>query len=174
MNKPLSARLEYVHRACLSCGKRIPRWTDGKKTPSTKVFCDQSCGDYWRRLHPSARTIEGVKERPDLSALVQPFSVVEGRPEYGHCHACGRMNRLEAKKPTFCNDRCRDYEPAPPRKPDGNWHVVTGPKDSCIAYGLVIMPRGSFGLTPHRGSNGRLRFHECVRVAGHPDVEPLP
>ena len=39
---------EYVHRSCLACQKRIPRWTDGKPTPKSKLFCSAAC----RQFHP--------------------------------------------------------------------------------------------------------------------------
>ena len=39
----------YQHRPCLACGKRIPRWTDGKATPASRLFCGNACGNHYRR-----------------------------------------------------------------------------------------------------------------------------
>ena len=54
---------DYVHRSCLACQKRIPRWTDGKPTPKSKLFCSAACRSFHRRLQPSeGRTRECQKE----------------------------------------------------------------------------------------------------------------
>jgi hypothetical protein len=39
-------------RRCLQCGGIIPKWTKGKKTPSTKRFCSDKCSARHRRQNP--------------------------------------------------------------------------------------------------------------------------
>jgi hypothetical protein len=119
--------LEYEHRSCLACQKRIPRWTDGKPTPKSKLFCGAACRQYHRRLHPVQVVRETPKKRPSLSALLEPVSAVEGRAEWRECGACGRQTEYRPGQPTFCSERCRVYVPPPPRKVDGDWFIVAGP-----------------------------------------------
>jgi hypothetical protein len=38
-----------VKRTCQQCGAIIPKWTAGKKTPSTKRFCSAKCAQRARR-----------------------------------------------------------------------------------------------------------------------------
>ena len=135
--RPHAGSVEYQHRACLGCGKRIPRWIDGKQTPSSQQFCSPGCGRFYRRLHPVKRGRRNAKKDPILRAFVEPVLAVEGRPEYHPCRACGRAIRTEL---VFCNDRCRDYVPLPPRKPDGEWFVCAGPVEYCSGCGSAIVP----------------------------------
>jgi hypothetical protein len=106
---------EYVHRACKSCGKRIPRWTEGKATPVTRVFCDDACRSYHHRLYgqkrPLANTLAGVtetpKKRPVSSAFAEPVCAPIARPEWAPCLVCERMQPAVPGKATYCNDSAR-------------------------------------------------------------------
>jgi hypothetical protein len=145
-------RIRFQQKVQKACGKRIPRWTDGKLTPAAKVFCSLGCGNFYRRLHPVKGVAQTPKKRPISSIFLEPVRAVVGRPKFGPCQSCGRACQIEAGKPTFCNERCRDYVPYPPRKPDGQWFIVAGPVDTCCACGLAIMPRNPHGfLTPPSG-----------------------
>jgi hypothetical protein len=169
MKKPF---VEYVHRSCLACQKRIPRWTDGKPTPKSKLFCDSTCSAYYRRMHPSKTPFRGnvkgatenPKKRPDLSALLEPVSVVEGRAEWRECDACGRQSEYRPGQPTFCSERCRAYMPPSSRKMDGEWFIVAGPIDYCSACHMAITARKPHGyLMPYR-LDGQLRCGACDSV----------
>jgi hypothetical protein len=108
---------DYQHRSCLACRKRIPRWTKGKKTPVTKVFCGDGCRAYYRRTHPTASRPENAKIVPVTPAFVEPVRAVERPPEHEPCLACGRPCRIVPVQATYCNERCRTYAPlstAPP------------------------------------------------------------
>src|SRR5262249_19342264 len=113
---------EYQHRVCkCGCGKRIPRWTDGKQTPKSRVFFDAQCSAYYRKLPPQksagstnpAPTTENAILRPIPRAFPKPVCETEGRPaappmaktDYGPCRACGRQQPMVAGQPTYCNDR---------------------------------------------------------------------
>jgi hypothetical protein len=147
--------VEYEHRACKACGKRIPRWTDGKLTPAARVFCNKSCGSFYRRLHPVKGGAQTPKKRPIPSAFLEPVRAVVGRSEFGPC------------------ERCRDYVPLPARKVDGEFFIVAGPVDYCSACAMAIMPRKPHGyITPYR-KDGRLYCSPLCRDRGHdhPDGE---
>jgi predicted nucleic acid-binding Zn ribbon protein len=157
---------DYQHRSCRFCGKRIPRWTNGKQTPASKQFCDSRCSRNHRqstgpkspKKAPTtqvAECTENDKKRPILRALLEPVSATDRRSEYGLCKACGRSI---SKPLEYCNDRCRDYVPLPPRKPDGDWFIIAGPMDYCFDCGLGITPKKPSGfITPWRGRDGKLR-----------------
>jgi hypothetical protein len=165
--------VEYEHRACKACGKRIPRWTDGKLTPAARVFCNKSCGSFYRRLHPVKGGAQTLKKRPIPSAFLEPVRAVVGRSEFGPCESCGRPCQIEPGKPTYCNERCRDYVPLPARKVDGEFFIVAGPVDYCSACAMAIMPRKPHGyITPYR-KDGRLYCSPLCRDRGHdhPDGE---
>jgi hypothetical protein len=158
---------EYEHRSCLACQKRIPRWTDGKLTPSTKVFCSPGCGRFYRRMsvlsgRARERKIEPIKPA-FREAVLPPRRSIEGQPEFGPCQACGRPCQIKPDKPTYCNARCEAYVPLPPRKRDGDWFIVVGPVDYCHDCSLAIMPHKPHGfVTPYRGAGGDLFCsHEC-------------
>jgi hypothetical protein len=96
--------VEYVHRTCKACGKRIPRWTDGKPTPKSRVFCDKSCGAFWRRMHPEKST-EGrpgkvVAENRKKVPVNRPLLEPEDRPKYAPCKACGYSTAVTPGEPT--------------------------------------------------------------------------
>jgi hypothetical protein len=144
-NKPY---VEYVHRACLACQKRIPRWTNGKSTPKYKRFCSKSCGAFWRRMHPQKpgescpgkAVAENPKKVPINRVLLGPVLTVEGRPKYAPCKACGYSTAVMPREPTYCNDRCRSYLPKK-YKTDGSWYRVAGPVEYCAACSMAIEPR---------------------------------
>lgn len=115
--------LDYQHRVCkCGCGKRIPRWTDGKLTPKSRVFFAAGCSAYYRKLHPVKRpggsvpapTTENAILRPISRAFPEPVSSTSGavsaRQQFAPCPVCGRV-QLEGR---YCNDRCRDYVPLGP------------------------------------------------------------
>src|SRR3954453_11360898 len=110
MNEP------YKHRACLACGKRIPRWTDGKATPASRVFCGNACGNHYRR-RTRGRVAQGVaqnvKKRPINRAAFESVYVTEPRPEYPPCKACGRPYLRTSPAEQFCSTRCAEYVPLP-------------------------------------------------------------
>jgi hypothetical protein len=184
---------EYQHRVCkCGCGKRIPRWTDGKATPKAKLFFDAKCAAYYRRMHPAkppewhqgkGRT-EIDDSRPIPSALESRLARVEASPraplqpkaDYEACRACGRQQPIAPGQPTYCNDRCRAYAPLPPRKPDGEWYVVAGPVEYCAACAMAIMPTKPHGyVLPYRGKDGQLYCDPICRKRGphHRDNEVL-
>ena len=147
---------DYVHRACKGCGKRIPRWTDGKETPKSKVFCGRSCASFWRRMHPkSVRGEDGKvgtehrKKVPVNRPFLEPFWAVEDGPKYAPCKTCGYTALVAAGELTYCSDRCRSYVPKK-YKPWGKLHVVAGPVDYCEACGFPVIesaPRVRDGKT---------------------------
>jgi hypothetical protein len=148
---PARARQEFRHDGHIEDGQ--PR---GKRTPVTKLFCSRACGACHRRMHPSAPRSKNAKNVPVKRAFAEPVLATEGQAEYGPCLTCGRMNRISTPGPLFCNDRCRDYVPLRPRKPDGAWFIVAGPVDYCTACATAITPRKPHGdLTPYR-KDGRL------------------
>ena len=159
--------LQYQHRACKACGKRIPRWTDGKPTLAARLFCSPKCGQFYRRLHPVKRGRQNAKKEPISSALPGSVRLTEGRSEYGPCQGCGRMQRITASGSLFCNDGCREYVPLPARKPDGDWFIVAGTVDLCHGCGLAISPRNPQGfLTPYRRGDGHpYCSRECSAAA---------
>jgi hypothetical protein len=70
----------YQHRACLACGKRIPRWTDGKATPASRLFCCNACGNPYRRRVKGRVTkgvAQNVKKRPINRAPFESVCVTE-------------------------------------------------------------------------------------------------
>ncbi len=152
---------EYQHRACKCCGKRIPRWTNGKLTPSSRLFCSSGCGRFSRRMDTLSgrarkREIESIKPA-FREAAIAPRERIEGRPEYGPCQACGRLHNLASPNRPFCSARCEAYIPLPPRKPDGEWFIVAGPVDYCSACAMAIGPRKPHGyITPYRNVDGLL------------------
>ena len=105
---------------------------------------------------------ENAKKRPIPSALLEPFSAVEGRSEWRDCEACGRATEYRPGQPTFCSDQCRSYVPRSLRKFDGDWFVVAGPVDYCQSCHMAITPRKPHGyLTPYR-VDGQLRCDTCI------------
>ena len=142
----------YQHRACLACGKRIPRRTDGKATPALRVNCGSACGNHYRRTAKGRMTkgvAQNVKKRPINRAPFESVYVTEPRPEYPPCKARGRHYLRTSPAEQFCSIRCAEYVPLPPRKPDGEWFIVAGRRSrqdlrqglsaadgsrSCVAY----------------------------------------
>src|SRR5882672_714232 len=155
LNKP------YQHRACLACGKRIPRWTDGKATPASRLFCGNACGNHYRRWAKGRVTkgvAQNVKKRPINRAPFESVYVTEPRPEYPRCKACGRPYLRTSPVEQFCSTRCAEYVPLPPRKPDGEWFIVAGPVEYCDDCGLAVTPRKRQGfLAPVRAMDGHFR-----------------
>jgi predicted nucleic acid-binding Zn ribbon protein len=177
LNKP------YQHRACLACGKRIPRWTDGKATPVSRVFCCNACGNHYRRRTRGGVT-KGVaqiaKKRPINRAPFESVYVTEPRPEYPRCNACGRPYLRTSPAERFCSARCAEYVPLPPRKPDGEWFIAAGPLDYCDGCGLAVVPRKRQGfLAPVREMDGHMYCRECrpmradKRVANDNSAKPI-
>jgi hypothetical protein len=158
----------YQHRACLACGKRIPRWVDGKETSASKLFCGDSCGRFYRRGHPTKGVRQNAKKEQVNRASVGPVCATEPphREKYPTCEACGRTYRRSAPDDRFCCARCAAYVPLAPRKRDGEFFIVAGPVDHCDDCGLAITPRKPDGfLLPYRALDGRLTCLECRPVA---------
>jgi predicted nucleic acid-binding Zn ribbon protein len=176
--------LDYVPRNCLACGKHIPRWEAGKQT--TRKFCGSQCSAWYGRTHPKTRPegrgetpvrgeyasrVVEAKKVPVPQALLEPFGHQAGRSEYHPCRACGRTVRATLE---FCSDRCRDYVPLGPRKPDGEWWIIAGPVSYCDGCGLAIQPDRQGLLLPRRMADGGLRCADCVplRRSGRPGSQP--
>jgi hypothetical protein len=78
---------------------------------------------------------------------------------------------IVASQPTYCNDRCRNYVPLSPRKPDGDWHIVAGAVEYCAACRMAIMPSKPHGyIMPHRGEDGLLYCGPVCRQARRPNI----
>ena len=173
----------YQHRACLACGKRIPRWTDAKATPASRVFCGNACGNHYRRRAKGRVTkgvAQNVKKRPINRAPFESVYVTEPRPEYPRCKACGRPYPRTSPAEQFCSTRCAEYVPLPPRKPDGEWFIVAGPVDYCDGCGLAVTPQKPHGfLSLVRGKDGHLYCRECRpmradrKAANNDAAEPI-
>jgi predicted nucleic acid-binding Zn ribbon protein len=119
----------YKHRVCFACGKRIPRWTDGKATPASRVYCGNACGNHYRRRGKGRVTkgvAQNVKKRPINRAPFESIYVTEPRPDYPPCKACGRPDMRTSPAERFCSNRCAEYIALRPRKPDGEWFIVVG------------------------------------------------
>jgi hypothetical protein len=152
----------------MACGKRIPRWEKGRET--RRMFCNSGCSSHYQRTrqiarkHHSSPRVEIASEVPAAQRFVSQPAPTERPPEHAPCEACGRMTRFVAGEPVFCNQRCRDYRPLPPRKAGGAWYFVAGPVPHCADCGLVIMPRADGILLPRRGIDGKVRCEECAPV----------
>jgi hypothetical protein len=129
----------YQHRACLACGKRIPRWTKTGATPASKRFCNASCGSFHRRTHQGPHVTEKAKKPLAAQRLLKPVCATEDAPEHAPCRACGRSCRIRPGEPTYCNETCQAYTPSSARKPNGEWFIVAGPVDYCAGCGLAII-----------------------------------
>jgi hypothetical protein len=131
-------RPEYGHRACESCGQPIPRWTDGRPTIATKVFCNAACRMHRQRAQGLKKTfpatgVAPVRESANLmpisSALSEPDSGEVGRPQYrivagpvDHCAQChspimprnpgGIITPYSKGNALFCDKACADARPA--------------------------------------------------------------
>jgi hypothetical protein len=154
----------YVHRTCLSCGKRLQRWIKGRE--NTAKFCDSGCGSHYRRTHkktpktsqmPHSDCCAETAQKTLVPQRLEPsIAATEGKPEYRPCRTCGRTSRE-----VHCSTRCRDYQPLAARKPDGVWYVAAGPVSYCEGCGLAIVPGRGGILLPHRCEDGKLRCDEC-------------
>jgi hypothetical protein len=158
MNEP------YQHKSCLGCGKRIPRWVNGEETPISKVFCDKGCAQYARRqkskLTPQAREATNAKARPVNQGFPAPVFATEGRLRQWEPCAASSAAR-------FCDSRCESYVPYPPRKVDGEWHIVAGPIDCCVGCGLGITPTKLWGhIAGWAGKDGLYCTRECRKAGG--------
>jgi predicted nucleic acid-binding Zn ribbon protein len=118
----------YQHRAGLACGKRIPRWTEGKAAPASRVYCGNACGNRYRRRAKGRVTkgvAQNVKKRPINRAPFESVYVTEPRPEFPRCKTCGRPYLRASPAERFCSTLCAEFLPLPPRKPDGEWSSLS-------------------------------------------------
>jgi hypothetical protein len=79
--------VDYQKRHCLSCGKPVPRWENGRET--RRKFCAVACEQHHRRhlkklaVGSEKQQVKGegklVKETPISQGLLEPVFAVEGR-----------------------------------------------------------------------------------------------
>jgi hypothetical protein len=154
----------YMPGNCLGCGKRIPRWINGKQTRPTQIFHSNACGQHYRRMHRDDRRASNRKKARAAQQLPVPISTTEGRWDIGECANCGHGIVRSYPDQQFCSPRCEDYVPLPPRSKDRNapWYHVAGPVDYCEECGLAITPRPPHGyVTGYRGLDKVFRCLEC-------------
>ena len=122
-----------IHQArpCLACGKRLQRWQRGRARRSDQTLCGDACRKARARLTAGGSPGKGVrdkaKEVPNPRAFLEPVCATDHPSEYGACTACGRACRIQVGEPTFCNERCRTYEPRTLRRPNRNTTYAAAP-----------------------------------------------
>lgn len=153
---------EYKARACLRCGKPIPRWMNGKQTRPNQLFHSEACGQAHRRMHRYEARASSRKKAPAAQRLLKPKPATEARWDIGRCAHCDSGFVRMSPDQRYCSKRCEDYVPLPPRNVKGPWYIVAGPVDFCEECGFAIVPRPPHGLvTGYRGLDRVFRCLEC-------------
>jgi hypothetical protein len=156
MNNP------YQPRACLQCGKHLPRWVGGKQISAGKRFCCEACTVYFRRHSAKKLAVravgENTKKKSSLLAFVEPVLATEPFFKERRCPAC-KQTFLTDTIAQFCSARCQQY--VPPDEPEGQWFIVAGPAEPCGRCNEPTVPN-----LPRYRVEGRLICGHCYKERG--------